>query len=238
MNMGQFNIKYSNIYESHYNDGSEIGKTLMKAQEECFVNEGLGVPVTDEDLNLVMENSAGKELPALLFDTTQQDYDDANFVKSRLYCTYNDLRSYKKSKQDGRGGGWMENDVLSDQGEVCGTSGGYGHKSPAAKELQKRVRETTKRKEPSESRLHNLRKNCVTHIDAFINTNGINDEDADSFEKEVMEARHKYIMRAKKRLEKNVQYDDEKSSEEIRYAWPSETNAIGPIKKAKKNVLG
>ena len=119
-----------------------------------------------------------------------------------------------------------------------GTIGGFGYKSPATNELQKRVRETTKHKEPTEARMHNLRKNCITDIDTFARTKGINDEDADGFEKAVTDARHYYVMRAKRRLGGDQSEDDAVSGEEATFNWGSETNKIGPVKKRKGGISG
>jgi len=95
------------------------------------------VPVTANELKMVRGLSRGKTLPALICYTTEQDYNEATFVNSREYCTYEDLRSFRKGER-------LETEisVLSPPEEALGTKGGFGYKSPTTKKLQKRVRDS------------------------------------------------------------------------------------------------
>ena len=83
-----------------------------------------------------------------------------------------------------------------------------------------------------------FRKNCITDIDTFAGTKGITDQDVNGFEKTVTDARHYYVMRAKRRLEGNQSEDDATSGEEGIFNWGCETNDIGPVQKRKGGHTG
>ena len=66
MNVNHFNVKYLSAFEAQYNDGTKVGSTLVSAQEDGFENEGLGVPISEEELKTAITMSGQKKEKKIL----------------------------------------------------------------------------------------------------------------------------------------------------------------------------
>ena len=50
-----FHIRHWRYYEAFYNDPTNLGQLLVKAQQEHFDNEGMGVRLTPEQVKKIDE---------------------------------------------------------------------------------------------------------------------------------------------------------------------------------------
>ena len=50
MTLNMFHIRHWRYYKAYYNDDTEIGRQLVKAQNEHFDNEGLGVRLSKDQI--------------------------------------------------------------------------------------------------------------------------------------------------------------------------------------------
>ncbi len=77
-----------------------------------------------------------KRFPKPLHGTRDSEYDKAIFVYERDYCTYADLREYRKKKQNGT---QTQATVTSPIKETPGIGGALRFKSPESCKLQKKI---------------------------------------------------------------------------------------------------
>ncbi len=56
MTVNMFHIRHFRYYEAFYNDSTDLGKQLVKAQKEHFDNEGMGVRLTEDQINELLQN--------------------------------------------------------------------------------------------------------------------------------------------------------------------------------------
>ena len=118
MTLNMFHIRHWRYYEAYYNDNTDLGRQLVQAQKEHFDNEGLGVRLSDDQINSLLQNDGcekhtndGSKLSS---NTTFNDWTDAKFVKDKCTlgcCLWSDLDSFILG---GRTQGLMDtNDITS-----------------------------------------------------------------------------------------------------------------------------
>ena len=56
MQLNIFHFMDLKYYEAYHNDQSEPGGQIVKAQNECFKNEGLGVHLNNDKIERLMGN--------------------------------------------------------------------------------------------------------------------------------------------------------------------------------------
>jgi len=61
MTLNMFHIQHWWYYEAFYNDSTDLGKQLVQAQKEHFDNEGLGVRLSDDQINSLLQNDGCKQ---------------------------------------------------------------------------------------------------------------------------------------------------------------------------------
>ena len=120
MDVCQINAKYLKGYEAQYNDGTDVGNTMISAQQDGFKYEGYGVPISLEDLEAVRQRTGpeeGKIYPRRFGRTKKRDYDEACFVMKRECCTYDELNEYRQQRKikNKNGGGEKQNEHFSKQ---------------------------------------------------------------------------------------------------------------------------
>ena len=96
-----FHIRHWRYYEAYYNDDTEIGRQLVKAQNKHFDNEGLGVRLSKDQINSLLQNDGCKRRTEdgskLASNTTLNDWTDAKFVKEKCMlgcCLWSELDSF------------------------------------------------------------------------------------------------------------------------------------------------
>ena len=89
-----FHVRSWKVYSAHYGKNTKLGKYLMQAQQQHFLNEKNGIPVPSRiiDISGVTKNMSTSDVfPILGRDTTQEAYDEAQFVVGMPCCTHDDL---------------------------------------------------------------------------------------------------------------------------------------------------
>lgn len=103
MTLNMFHIRHWRYYEAYYNDQSKIGQHLVQAQKEHFDNEGMGVLLLSEQIELLHVNSANnvffciEENIQRAENTTTFDWTDAKFVLEKCSqgsCLWSDLDEF------------------------------------------------------------------------------------------------------------------------------------------------
>ena len=89
-----FHVRSWKVYSAHYGKNTKLGKYLVQAQEQYFLNEKNGIPVPSRIIQLsgVTQNSSSSNVyPILCGDTSEDAFLEAQFVKSMACCTHDDL---------------------------------------------------------------------------------------------------------------------------------------------------
>ncbi len=101
MTLNVFYIKHWRYYEANYNDNTDLGRQLVQAQKEHFDNEGLGVRLSDDQINSLLQNDGcerhTEDGSKLSSNTTFNDWTDAKLVKDKCIlgcCLWSDLDSF------------------------------------------------------------------------------------------------------------------------------------------------
>ena len=101
MTLNMFHIRHWWYYKAYYNDDTEVGRQLVKAQNEHFDNEGLGVRLSKDQINSLLQNDGCKRRTEdgskLASNITLNDWTDAKFVKEKCMlgcCLWSELDSF------------------------------------------------------------------------------------------------------------------------------------------------
>ena len=84
-----FHIRHWWYYEAYYNDDTDLGRQLVQAQNKNFDNKGLGVRLSDDQINSLLQNDGcngrTEDGSKLASNTTFNDWTDAKFVKINAF---------------------------------------------------------------------------------------------------------------------------------------------------------
>jgi hypothetical protein len=87
MTLNMLHIRHWRYYEAFYNDPTNLGQLLVRAQQEHFDNEGMGVRLTPEQVEKLMKTDEYvrhvEDDAMLSYNTTLYDWADARFVKDK-----------------------------------------------------------------------------------------------------------------------------------------------------------
>ncbi len=56
MTLNMFHIRHWWYYEAYHNDNTDLGRQLVQAQKEHLDNKGLGVRLSDNQINSLLQN--------------------------------------------------------------------------------------------------------------------------------------------------------------------------------------
>ena len=103
-----FHIRHWKLYSSSYGDGTQLGRYMQEAQDQHFINEGLGcsVPSVLMEANVVSKCSKEDDIGNVVLgeNTTDEDWCAAQFVlvKSKKDgCTWKDLSNHLSGSSTG-----------------------------------------------------------------------------------------------------------------------------------------
>jgi hypothetical protein len=107
MSINMMHVRHWKVYDAHYGDTTKLGRLMIQAQEEHFMNEGMGVCITDgQNKNLAKtpnEMKFERKSVHLCQNTSIQDVAQAKFVITRSEqsgCTLSDFINYLNQKKD------------------------------------------------------------------------------------------------------------------------------------------
>jgi hypothetical protein len=140
MTLNMFHIRHWRYYEAFYNDPTNLGQLLVKAQQEHFDNEGMGVRLTLEQVEKLMKTDEYvrhvKDDAMLSSNTTFNDWTDAKFVKDRCCegcCLSSELEAFIVG---GRKQGLITTD---ERGSFTGYRNSEGFTSREAQRMQTNI---------------------------------------------------------------------------------------------------
>ena len=133
-------VRYWKLFHTHYETDTEIGRLLKRAQAEAFVNEGKGIPVPAVVMDkLCSESSPIQGYPQLGPNTSEKDFEEAMFVRSRSTTTLRDIHKFRDLdvKDNFKDGAWK--DVRGDDDFST-----VKKMSPAGRKMQSAIEESVK----------------------------------------------------------------------------------------------
>ena len=93
---GTVDIRYWKLFHTHYGTPGRIGDMLYKAQDDAFVNEGKGIPLSDELYNrFIGQASDDTRYPQLGSNTSWTDYHEAIYFRKRDSISVRDIQRYR-----------------------------------------------------------------------------------------------------------------------------------------------
>ena len=95
MTLEQMSVKYLTAFEAYYGPDTQMGRALTLAQQEQFLNEGMGVPITQQLLDSTQSQNDQNVYPHLFQNTTDTEYREACFVRISTSCLFGDLDRYR-----------------------------------------------------------------------------------------------------------------------------------------------
>ena len=110
VDVGMVDVRYLKQFHAHWGEDSELGRTLHAAQQQCFVNEGCGVPISEDFANELM-GEPGQCYPVLGKNTTESEFEEALFVRGCDTCTRFDLEMNRLNENEP---GWDDDFILND----------------------------------------------------------------------------------------------------------------------------
>ena len=110
VDVGMVDVRYLKQFHAHWDEDSELGRTLHAAQQQCFVNEGCGVPIREDFANELM-GKPGNSHPVLGENTTESEFEEALFVRGCDTCTRFDLEMNRLNENEP---GWDDDFILND----------------------------------------------------------------------------------------------------------------------------
>ena len=97
LDLGMIDIRYWKVYHSHYGEMddesgkfTDLAQSLYQAQSQSFKYENEGIQVSDELLSKII-GSKDASYPILGPNTTMEDYEEMQYVRSQPYFTLADL---------------------------------------------------------------------------------------------------------------------------------------------------
>ena len=133
-------IRYLKLFHTHYETDTEVGRLLKRAQAEAFVNKGKGIPVPGVVMDkLAVEPPGVPVYPQLGPNTTQEDFEEALFVRNRSSTTLRDINRFRglKVKEKFKDRSWK--DVVGDDDFTT-----VKKMSPAGKKMQAAIEKSIK----------------------------------------------------------------------------------------------
>ena len=93
---GTVDIRYWKLFHTHYGTPGRIGDMLYKAQDDAFVNEGKGIPLSDELYNrFIGQATDDTRYPQLGSNTSWTDYHEAIYFRKRDSISVRDIQRYR-----------------------------------------------------------------------------------------------------------------------------------------------
>ena len=90
LDIGMIDIRYWKIFNAHYGSDTEIGRSLLEAQKQCFFYEHAGIAVNANVVDKIVGDEKA-EYPILGPNTTMTDYEEMNYVWKRPGTTLVEL---------------------------------------------------------------------------------------------------------------------------------------------------
>ena len=164
------NVQYWLAYHPYYGSDSKLGDALIRAQAEQFVVEGMGVPITIAMLDRAKARSPVQKYPYLFDNTSEQMYQEAQFVLGRNSTTYGDLDRFNAGDVEDSndyGSGYPSLATLAENTSLF--------LSDKTQELHDKISASAKalRSTPSEKQRTDSRKVVVTDVDFLLTKKGI-----------------------------------------------------------------
>ncbi|EJK60836.1 hypothetical protein THAOC_18752, partial [Thalassiosira oceanica] len=88
-------VRYWKVYHAYFNEDSDIGRYLTRAQAQQFENRTCGIPIMSCHLSKLKQKTGLDTMPAYLEGTTEADWNQATYVLSQQACTFTDFDNYK-----------------------------------------------------------------------------------------------------------------------------------------------
>ena len=101
-------VRYLQLYHTHYSKEHDIGELMLTAQKESFLNEGNGTEIPDELMHLLHSTSSNTTYPLLGKSTTEGNLVEATFALDRSTTTVMDIERVRACDptEDYEGGHW------------------------------------------------------------------------------------------------------------------------------------
>ncbi|EJK71231.1 hypothetical protein THAOC_07351 [Thalassiosira oceanica] len=181
-------VRYWKVYHAFFNEDSDIGRYLTKAQAQHFENRMNGVPIRRHHLEALRAKVSMRSFPACLEGTTEADWKQANFVMSRDACTSNELAQFDTSSEDDVSFGENGGDSEFDFAEECTT-----YKSEDAKRMHSEIAASAVRCDKMSTDEQTMCwKNCTEDCKAVLESHLPRNRKKD-FEREISLLRLRYM---------------------------------------------
>ena len=253
-------VQHWTAYFPMYGRDSNMGDTFCQLQAKQFSLEKMGVPITKEMFEQLMQRNTESAYPFFFPGTTEIDYDEAKFVHDRMASsgtTHRDLDSFRynnTSFADDFGSNFS-----SDEYGTAGYIHANANTSTCLSDNTKRlhcqletaegsVREDALRYALTRTQKTDKRKSMIQVVDDVLNDPNHDLSDVDFFQKGVMEVRAKLRERREARLEevvseiRELEEQDEGGGRKNEYVpaieWAAKTSRKGPQEKCMRNSLG
>ena len=95
IDIGMIEARYLKLYNAHYGERNDMGKTVYQAQEQCVRQQGKGVKVSTVFADKLLHEIPNKTYPILGKNTTDDDLREAMYVMSRSTTTRLDMARYR-----------------------------------------------------------------------------------------------------------------------------------------------
>ena len=92
MTVGMVDVSWLKLFHSHYGKKDDVGKELLTAQRQCFLDEEHGTCISTKVATSV-RGCSHAIYPILGPDTTEQDLKEAQFVMNQKACTFLDYEA-------------------------------------------------------------------------------------------------------------------------------------------------
>ena len=136
-------IRYLKLFHTHYETDTEVGRLLKRAQAEAFVNESKGIRVPGIVMDKLAVEAPGVPVyPQLGPNTTQEDFEEALFVRNHLSTTLRDIIRFHglQIKEKFKDGAWT--DAVGDDNFTM-----VKKMSPSGKNMQAAIKKSAKEAE-------------------------------------------------------------------------------------------
>ena len=192
------------------------------------MNEGMGVPITQQLLDSARSQSVQDSYPHLFQNTTDTDYQEACFIRISKSCLFGDLDRYRlgdKKPSNHYGSGFSL--AITPQ---CSTE---MFQSIGVKRLHDQIESTVIKSKTAltKKRITDCRKNITTDLDFVLEHPKAEAEYLDYMEKVMQDAKDHIINKIKEKHGMNDQYEKQ-------IVWAAETAKKGEKETRNKNALG
>ena len=198
--LNMIHVRYWKVYHAHYNENSELGKELVRAQQQHFDCETMGIQVSDDTIRKARLSNGQTSFPIFFLGTTTEDYNEALFVLDSRCCRYHHMVQYKKNRE-GDSDSDSDNDDCMYASNDETTLANLAEQDCMLSNTSQRMQEEIEQSQKSgylqtDDEKAATRKNCITAVDSVLNSSRLSQADKEDFEQQVIKLKDKLFEKA------------------------------------------